>query len=121
MLACGALAAAEVAWASGNHPISVGAIVVAGGNCQFNAGAVDIAYRCTGGGTAPTIAWAVTGNGGLFKSTAPRPRNLAMPRSGAAPKNIDHTMSVADIVVATGFEDLLAGSDTDTVVLTIAP
>jgi hypothetical protein len=120
MLACGALAVAGTPWAAGTHRITVGAIVVAAGNCQFNSGSVDIAYRCTGGGAAPTIGWTVTSSDTLF--AAARLRNVVMPQSGTAHKNVDHRMTVAEIVSAMGFQGALApGSDTDAVVLTIAP
>ena len=140
--------------ASSSHVLSVGAIVVSAGNCRFNTagpsalsfGAIDpssssnatasvnIDYRCTGGGAAPTVVWGVGSNDGLYKTAANAPRmrhavnpaaflnySLNTPMSGTSPKNVNQTLTVTGTVAAADFQNAPAGSYSDTVVLTIAP
>jgi spore coat protein U-like protein len=154
LLAVAVLLLPGIAAAAGSHVLGISAIVVSAGNCRFNNagpsalafGAIDpssganstasvnIDYKCSGGGAAPTITWAVTSDDGLYKTAPNSPRmrhtvnagaylkyTLNTPLSGTSPKNVNQTLTVTGTVAPADFQNALAGAYADTVVLTIAP
>ena len=94
----------------------------------------NIAYRCTGGGAAPNLTWSISSNDGLYETGAGAPRmrhgvdptrflpyTLNVPASATVPKNTNLNFTVIATVLVADFQNAIAGTYTDTVVLTIAP
>jgi len=93
---------------------------------------VTVVVRC--GGSAPSATYAVTANDGLH-STGPAQRRMrhsatptefltysvTSPVSGTIPKNVNTAVVVEGTITPAQFQNAIAGSFTDTVVLTLAP
>ena len=153
-LALAACMVAAPAFSAGSAAITIGATIVAAGNCRFDTpgptaldfGAIDpsspadatvsasIPYRCSGGGAQPSASWTISSNDGQFETGpgANRMRHalntseflrysLNVPASATVPKNINQTFVVVATILVADFQNAIAGTYTDTVVLTMAP
>lgn len=91
-----------------------------------------IGFRCSG--SAGTAVYNITSDDGLYETGpgAPRMRhatNLAqhlkysvnLPQSGSVPKNTNQAITVTGTVAVADFQNAMAGTYADTVVLSIAP
>ncbi len=92
----------------------------------------SIGFRCSG--SAGTAVYNVTSDDGLYESGpgAARMRHATdttqflkytvnLPQSGAVPKNTNQTLTVTGTVLVADFQNAIAGTFADSVVLTIAP
>jgi hypothetical protein len=146
--------ATGIAAAAGTHTLTIGTTIISAGNCQFdtpgptlmNFGNIDpssltnatvtvnIPFRCTGGGAAPTITWSVSSDAGLYETgpTSPRlrhavnltqflPYTLNIPASGTVAKNALSNLAVVGTIQVADFAAAMAGAYLDSVVLTMAP
>ena len=151
MVAACSLTLVDMSHAASNN-LSVSATVVSKSLCKFNTasstlsfGALDpgsasdktvnttTTFSC--GGSAPTAAFAITHDSGLYETgpNAPRMRHGTVtteylpytltlsPSSGTAPKNVNQTLTVTGTVRGTDYAGAYAGNFADTVVITIAP
>lgn len=95
---------------------------------------VNIQFRCTGGGANPTIIWYVASDWGQHETGpgAPRMRHtgdpskylaysLNLPASGTTSKNTVTNLTVNGTIQVADFANAVAGTYTDSVVLTISP
>lgn len=114
------------------------------GPTALNFGAVDpsslanatasanIQYRCTG--SSAMVTWAISSNDGLYETGpgAPRmrhtvdptrflPYTLNVPASATVPRNTNLNFTAVATIAVADFQNAVAGSYADTVVLTIAP
>jgi hypothetical protein len=93
----------------------------------------SITFRC--GGSAPNATFSITDDDGLYETgpdanrmrhttitTEYLPYSLTLnPTSGTVPKNTDQTLTITGKVKGVDYQDALAGSYSDTVVISIAP
>jgi len=93
----------------------------------------SITFRC--GGSAPNATFSITDDDGLYETgpDANRMRHTTVtteyllysltlnPTSGTVPKNTDQTLTITGTVKGVDYQDALAGSYSDTVVISIAP
>lgn len=92
----------------------------------------NIQYRCTG--SAAMVTWAISSNDGLYETGpgAPRmrhavdptkflPYTLNVPASATVPRNTNLNFTAVATISVADFQNAIAGSYADTVVLTIAP
>jgi len=93
-----------------------------------------VIYRCQGQGNAP-ITFAITDDDGLYETgpSAPRMRHTTLlteylpyrltlnPTSGTVPKTVEQTLTVTGTVRGVDYQDALAGTYSDSVVITIEP
>ncbi len=148
--AAGLGALADPSHAAATHEILVNAVLLSKSICRFTTnsstislsidtaatsnatatGAVTI--RCVG--SAATASYAVSNNNGLYGGSPStlRMRNATLPAeylnyamsyppSGTTPKNVTTTFSVTVSVSPGDFQNMVPGSYSDTVVLTIVP
>lgn len=97
---------------------------------------VDIGYRCVG--SDPVANFTLSSDDGNNASAPGEPRmlraggspanpddllpyTLDFPSSGSAPKKSDETFTLTGTITPSAFQNVVAGSFTDTVVLTIQP
>jgi len=138
------------AQAAGTHEVLVNAVIVSKSNCRFNAAgstislSIDpaatgnltatgsITIRCVG--SAATASYAVSNNNGLYGSSPATLRMrhatlatehlgyaMSYPPSGMTPKNTNTTFTVTVSVAPADFQNMVPGSYSDTVILTITP
>jgi spore coat protein U-like protein len=94
----------------------------------------NIGYRCTGGGALPNLTWSISSNDGQYETGAGAPRmrhlvdptrflpySLNVPASATVPKNTNLNFTVVATIQVADFQNAIAGTYTDSVVLTIAP
>ena len=93
---------------------------------------LSLSYRCNG--SDPVATWAVSSDDGLHETGPGQPRmqhttnpafylpySLAFPASGSAPRNVAQTMTVTGTIAPANFAAAIAGSYSDTLVLSILP
>lgn len=93
---------------------------------------LSLVYRCNGSDAVAT--WAVSSDDGLNELAAGQPRmrhttspanylaySLTFPASGSAPRNVNQSMTVTGTVFPASFSTAIAGSYSDTLVLSILP
>lgn len=92
----------------------------------------SIGFRCSG--SAGTAVYSVTSDDGLYESGpgAARMRHATdttqflkytvnLPQSGSVPKNTNQAITITGTVLVADFQNAIAGTFSDSVVLTIAP
>lgn len=93
---------------------------------------LSLSYRCNG--SDPVATWSVGSDDGLHETGPGQPRmqhttspafylpySLSFPASGNAPRNVNQTMTVTGTVAPANFAAAIAGSYSDTLVLSILP
>lgn len=93
---------------------------------------LSLVFRCNGSDAVAT--WAVSSDDGLHELGAGQPRmqhaaspvnylpySLSFPASGSAPRNVNQTISVIGTLSPANFSTAIAGSYSDTLVLSILP
>lgn len=93
---------------------------------------LSLSYRCNGSDAVAT--WSVGSDDGLNETGPGQPRmrhttspafylpySLSFPASGNAPRNVNQTMTVTGTVMPAAFAAAIAGSYSDTLVLSILP
>lgn len=93
---------------------------------------LSLVYRCNGSDAVAT--WAVSSDDGLHELGAGQPRmqhatspasylpySLSFPADGSAPRNVNQTITVTGTVFPASFSTAIAGSYSDTLVLSILP
>jgi spore coat protein U-like protein len=139
------------AHAANSGTLTLSATVLSKNVCKFNAtatalnfGTIDptssspvtvslsLSYRCNG--SDPVATWAVGSDDGLHETGPAQPRmqhttspafylpySLSFPASGSAPRNVNQTMTVTGTIAPASFAAAIAGSYSDTLVLSILP
>ena len=93
----------------------------------------SVTFRC--GGSAPNATFSITDDDGLYETgpDANQMRHTTItteylaysltlnPTSGTVPKNTDQTLTIMGTVRGVDYQDALAGSYSDTVVISITP
>ena len=92
----------------------------------------SVVFRCTG--AAGTAVYNATSDDGLYETAVGSPRmrhavnttqflkyTIDLPQSGSAPRNTNQTLTVTATVLVADFQDAIAGTYSDSVVLSIAP
>lgn len=93
---------------------------------------LSLVYRCNGSDAVAT--WTVSSDDGLNETGAGQPRmqhtttpgnflaySLGFPGAGSAPRNVNQAMTVTGTVFPASFSTAIAGSYSDTLVLSILP
>lgn len=93
----------------------------------------NIPYRCSGGPN-PNLTWSISSNDGLYETGAGAPRmrhtvnltqylpySLNVPASATVPKNSNQVFVVTGTILPADFANAIAGTYTDSVVLTMLP
>jgi spore coat protein U-like protein len=139
------------AHAANSGTLTMSATVLSKNVCKFNStatalnfGTIDptttapvtvtlsLSYRCNG--SDPVATWSVGSDNGLHETGPGQPRmqhttspafylpySLSFPASGTAPRNVNQTMTVTGTVAPAAFAAAIAGSYSDTLVLSILP
>jgi spore coat protein U-like protein len=89
-------------------------------------------FKCTGPSALAT--YSITSDDGLYKTGANAPRmrhainltqflpySINLPQSATVPKNTVQTLTIDGTVLVADFQNAIAGTYSDTVILTIAP
>lgn len=139
------------AHAANSGTLTLSAVVLSKNVCRFsstatalNFGNIDptttspvtvtlsLSYRCNGSDAVAT--WSVGSDDGLHETGPGQPRmqhttspafhlpySLSFPTSGSAPRNVNQTMTVTGTIAPANFAAAIAGSYSDTLVLSILP
>ncbi len=145
------LVLASASHAAGTYALSASATVLSKNNCTFSTttgtltfGTVDpssatnatatpltLTFSCTGSGNP--ASYTITSNDGLHKLGTGQPRmadsggtnflayTLNIPISGTTPKNTATNVQIQGTITPAQFQNAIATSYTDTVVLTLSP
>jgi hypothetical protein len=139
------------AQAANSGTLTLSAVVLSKNVCKFNTtatalnfGTIDptstapvtvslsLSYRCNG--SDPVATWSVGSDDGLHETGPGQPRmqhtttpafylpySLTFPASGSAPRNVNQTMTVTGTIAPANFAAAIAGSYSDTLILSILP
>jgi spore coat protein U-like protein len=139
------------AHAANSGTLTLSAVVLSKNVCKFNStatalnfGTIDptstspvtvslsLSYRCNGSDVVAT--WSVGSDDGLHETGPGQPRmqhttspafylpySLSFPAAGNAPRNVNQTMTVTGTIAPASFATAIAGSYSDTLVLSILP